>query len=360
MIGAIILFVVIFSLLVLVHEAGHFFAARKVGIKVDEFGIGFPPRIKGFKKHGTVYSFNWIPFGGFVKLHGENGDDSEDKKSFSSKKPLDRIWVIIAGVLMNFAIGVILIMIGFWFKMPPLVTPVEQLVGEDNQIESRVAVMKIIENTPAAVAGLTVGDFILGSGDTQFSTPEDLKQFLTNKAGQKIDFLIDRSGKEMVVNMTPVSSSEGVIIGAWIDKSVEKVSYVWWKVPWFALKEAAMLLWVILNAILGLLYKLFSTATIPTDLSGPVGIAKITFDLIKLGWMRILQFVIFLSFNLGIINLVPFPGLDGGRLAFVLIEMARGGKKLSNNVENTVHTIGFMLIVLLVLVVTYKDVLKLI
>lgn len=354
------MFVVIFSLLVLVHEAGHFFAARKMGIKVDEFGLGFPPRIKGFKKHGTIYSFNWIPFGGFVKLHGENGDDGEDKRAFSSKKPLARIWVIVAGVLMNFLVGVVLIMIGFWFKMPPLVTPVEQLVGTTNQIESRVVAMKIIENSPATAANLLAGDFILGSGATKFNLPEDLKKFLVGRAGKKTDFLINRDGKEMTVTITPASSTEGVIIGAWIDRSIEKVSYVWWQVPWLALREALTLLWVILNAIIGLLYQLFSTATIPADLSGPVGIARITVDLMRLGWMRILQFVIFLSFNLGIINLVPFPGLDGGRLAFVLIEMARGGRKLSNNIENAVHTIGFMLILILVLVVTYKDVLKII
>ncbi|MBU1083195.1 site-2 protease family protein [Patescibacteria group bacterium] len=360
MVGAIVVFVVIFSLLVLAHEAGHFWAARRVGIKIDEFGIGFPPRIKSFKRRGVVYSFNWIPFGGFVKLHGESGEDIPDKMAFSSKTPLERIWVIISGVLMNFLVGMVLLMIGFWLRMPPLVTPVEQLVGATNQVESKVVVMKIVENSPAASANLVAGDFILGSGEVIFSTPNDFKDFLTDKAGKQTSFLIGREGEELVVDITPASSTEGVIIGAWIDRSIEKVSYVWWKVPWLAVKEIGMLLLVISQAITGLIYQLFTTATIPADLSGPVGIARITVDLMRLGWMRILQFIIFLSLNLGIINLVPFPGLDGGRLAFVLVEMARGGRKLSTSTENAVNTVGFLLIVLLVLVVTYKDVLKII
>lgn len=360
MIGAIILFVVIFSLLVLVHETGHFLAARRAGIKVDEFGIGFPPRLTVFKRKGTIYSINWIPFGGFVKLHGEGSDNKGDKGAFENKKPLSRIWVIVAGVLMNFLVGAILLMIGFWFKMPPIVTPVEKLLGTTKQIESRVVVMKIVENSPAVLAQLSIGDFILGSGDTKFNIPDDLKKFLVGKAGREIDFVINRDGREMTLTIIPANSTEGVIIGAWIDRSIEKVVYVWWKVPWLAIRETLMLLWVIIQAIAGLIYQLFTTATIPADLSGPVGIAKITVDIVRLGWARILQFVIFLSLNLGVINLVPFPGLDGGRLMFVLLEMIRGGKKLSNEVENAVHTVGFMLIVLLVLVVTYKDVLKII
>lgn len=360
MLYAIGLFVIIFSLLILFHEWGHFYSARRLGLKVDEFGIGFPPRITGFKKQGVIYSINWIPFGGFVKLHGDSSEAIDDRDAFINKTPGQRMAVLFAGVAMNFLIAWVLLMIGFWFKMPPLATSIEKLGNNVSQIESQVVAVKIIDNTPAQTAGLIAGDYILSADGQEFANPDDLKKFLVGKAGKQIDFTIKRRGEPITVTITPVESKEGTIIGAFIDQSVEKVAYVWWKVPWLAAKEIFVLIWLIIQAIAGLIYQLFTKATIPTDLSGPVGIARIAIDLMQLGWMRIMQFVIFLSLNLGVINLVPFPGLDGGRMVFVLLEFLRGGKKLSGSIENAIHTVGFMLIVLLVLVVTYKDVLKII
>jgi len=345
--------------LVIVHEWGHFYFARRAGIKVEEFGLGLPPRIAGFKLGETIYSINWIPFGGFVKIYGENEVIKGDKRAFSNKSPGWRMLVLSAGVLMNILAGFLVLMIGFWLSMPPLVTPPEYYVGDSANIESKVVVLNVLENSPADQAQLMPGDYILGSGQTVFSLPDDLRGFLSDKSGQPVDLIISRSGQQLSVTMTPITEAEGVFIGVWIDRFVEQVSYVWWQVPWFALQESVRLLGVIIIAIASFIYQLFSTASLPSELAGPVGIAKITVDLLHLGWLKILQFIVFLSFNLGVINLVPFPALDGGRLLFVILEVLRGGKRVSDQVERTVHAIGFMLLMLLIAVVTYKDIIKL-
>ncbi len=356
---AIVIFILIFSLLILVHEWGHFYFARRAGIKVEEFGIGLPPRIAGFKLGETVYSINWIPFGGFVKIYGENEIIKGDKRAFSNKSPGWRMLVISAGVLMNILTGFLVLMIGFWLSMPPLVTSPEAYVGDSVNIESKVVVLNVLENSPADQAQLVPGDYIIGSGQTVFSLPDDLRGFLSDKSGQPVDLIINRSGQQSTITITPIAEAGEVFIGVWIDRFVEQVSYVWWQVPWFALQETIRLLGVIIVVIARFIYQLFSTASLPSELTGPVGIAKITVDLLHLGWLRILQFIVFLSFNLGIINLVPFPALDGGRLLFVILEVLRGGKRVSSQVEGTVHAIGFILLMLLIVVVTYKDIVKL-
>lgn len=354
---AIVLFILIFSLVILAHELGHFYFAKRAGMRVEEFGIGLPPRIVGIKKGETIYSINWIPLGGFVRVYGENEEARGDKRSFASKGPGQRIMFIVGGVLMNFVLAAVVLMIGFWFSMPPLVTPAEYYVSDPSAVKSRVVVLNVTDDSPAELAGILRGDRILASGDVSFSVANDLKEFLADKANIPVNLTIDRSGQEINLMVTPtlVAEEEGAIIGTWIDQSVERVDYVWWKVPWLALQETVRLIGVIVVVIASFIYRLFATASLPPDLAGPVGIAKITADVMHLGWLRVLQFIVFLSINLGVINLVPFPALDGGRLAFVLVEIIRGGKKVSSRIEGVIHALGFALLILLILVVTYRD-----
>ncbi|MFA5270310.1 MAG: RIP metalloprotease RseP [Patescibacteria group bacterium] len=357
MLVAIVAFIVIFTLVILAHELGHFYFAKRNGVRVEEFGIGMPPRIWGIKKHGTIYSINWIPFGGFVRLYGEAADEKAGKHSLVNKSPGARFWVFGGGIFMNLLLAWLLLMIGFWFSMPPMVGPVEDY-APDSRVQGRVVVMQVAEKSPAEAAKLQSGDYILSVDGAAADSPAAFKSLIADKADKVVKLQVERNGQELMVAVTPNSTEDGVVIGAWIDRAVQQVSYVWWQVPWIALQETWRIIWMVILAVVGLIYKLFTTASLPAELSGPVGIARITADIVQLGALRVLQFVIFLSINLGILNLVPFPGLDGGRLLFVGLEVLRGGKKISQQVESVIHTIGFFLLMALIVAVTYKDILK--
>lgn len=357
----IIAFLIIFSVVIFVHELGHFYFARRAGVRVEEFGFGLPPRLWGKKRGDTIYSLNLIPFGGFVKLYGEGDEFLKDKWAFSSKTPLAKLAVVVGGVLMNVVFGFIAMMIGFWASMPPLVTPVEQYVKDATKIESRTVIAGVVEKSAATKAGLLPGDFLITVDGKQFTLPEEFKNYIQSRESGAIKFVVQRNGTEPTITVTPSRTQGGKLeVGILLDRSIDKVHYIWWQVPGLALQETIKVLWLIIVSIAGLIYKLFTTASLPAEISGPVGIAKITGDMVRMGWFRVVQFVIFLSLNLGVVNLVPFPGLDGGRLVFVLAELARRGKKVPGHIENTVNTIGFLLLLLLIAVVTYKDIIKLI
>ncbi len=357
----IIAFIVIFSVVIFVHELGHFYFARRAGVRVEEFGFGLPPRLWGRKKGDTIYSLNLIPFGGFVRLYGEGDEFLKDKWAFSSKTPLAKLTVVVGGVLLNIVFGFVAMMIGFWASMPPLVTPIEQYVADNTKVESRTVIAGVVEKSAATKAGLLPGDFLVTVDGKQFTLPEEFKNYIQSRGSGAIKFVVQRNSAEQTIIVTPARNQGGKLeVGVLLDRSVDRVHYVWWQVPWLALQETIKVLGLITLSIAGLIYKLFTTASIPTEISGPVGIAKITADMVRMGWFRVIQFVIFLSLNLGVINLVPFPGLDGGRLVFVLAELVRRGKKIPGHIENAVNTVGFLLLLLLIAVVTYKDILKLI
>jgi regulator of sigma E protease len=357
MLLAIVAFIVIFTLVILAHEIGHLYFAKRTGVRVEEFGIGMPPRIWGFKYKGTIYSLNWIPFGGFVRLYGEAADEKAGKNSLVNKSAGSRFWVLGGGIVANMLLAWVLLMIGFWLSMPPMVGPVERY-APDSRVEGKVLVLQVTDKSPAQAASLLAGDYILSVDGVTAASPSAFKSLLADKANKTVKLLVERADKQLTLVVKPTHTSDGVVIGAWIDRAVKQVHYIWWQVPWIALQEVWQIILLVVMAVVGLIYKLFTTASLPTELAGPVGIARITADLVKLGFLRMLQFVIFLSINLGIINLVPFPGLDGGRLLFVGLEVLRGGKKISQQVESIVHTIGFVLLMMLIVAVTYKDILK--
>lgn len=352
----IIIFVVIFSILILVHELGHFWVAKKAGVKVEEFGIGLPPRIWGVKKKNTIYSVNWIPFGGFVRVKGEGGENLEDKDSLKSRSYPVQILFTIGGVLMNFATAYIVLVIGFWLGMPPMATDVTAYVTDQERITSQILVLHVDKESPAEVAGIQSGDLILEVDGMALSTVEDLQQALAGK--RLASLLLQRDGEALQVTSATIFEENRQIIGVLADELVERVNYVWWQVPLLALQELWNLLRAIAIAIVGILAKLVTTASVPESIAGPVGIAKITAQVVRLGFLSVLQFIIFLSVNLGLINIVPFPALDGGRLVFLIAEVCRGGKRIKPVVENAIHSIGFLLLLAFIFVVTYRDILK--
>jgi len=352
---AIVVFVLIFGLLVLAHEFGHFMAARKAGVKVEEFGLGLPPRIWGRRRHGTMWSINWIPFGGFVRLKGEDGNRVSDQDSMAQKGYGNRLLIITAGVLMNFLLAYVLLMVGFWFGMSPIAANLVALDG--SKFISKVVVLDLVKGSGAERAGVQSGDVIVSVDGKSVVLAAELQNAVADIT--KAHLVIDRQGAQIKLDVPTKLENGRRMMGVLVDEVISNVSYVWWKVPGLAALDLVLLLKQIGTGLAGMVVHLFTTASIQDSVSGPVGIARITSEAVKLGWTYTLQLIIFLSVNLGLINIVPFPALDGGRLFFVLLEMLRGGKKIGKEWENGIHSLGFLLLLAFIFAVTYRDIVNL-
>ncbi len=371
----VIVFVVILSVLVFVHELGHFVTARRNGIKADEFGFGFPPRIAGFYKNektgkyqfvpgnkeikskNTIYSLNWIPLGGFVKIKGENGEEKKDKDSFAGKSAWIRIKVLGAGVAMNFVLAWFLISLVFMLGAPQAGNS-----NKKNNPLSKVQISEVVSNTPAQAVGLKVGDEIskkqknLAGKEVVLSDVTSIQKYIKDNAGKKINLSIKRGQKDFIVKVTPrtnVPAGQGSLGVALTEVTI--VKYVWYQAFWEGLKTTWNLTIAIFIAFGGIISSLFSGHGVGANVAGPVGIAILTKQVTSLGLVYILQFAALLSINLGIINILPFPALDGGRILFVLIEKIKGSP-VSQKVEQNFHSVGFILLILLMVVVTFRDI----
>lgn len=355
MILTLIVFILILGLLVFVHELGHFVAARKNGVKVEEFGFGFPPRIFGIKKGETIYSLNWIPLGGFVKIKGEGGEDREDEDSFSNKKIWRRAVILAAGVLMNFVLAAVLLSIGFMIGLPQVIN------GENGNARIRdvkVQVVQVLEGTPAAEAGLLPGDAVLEIDGQKIEDVEAMQEYLGGKIDAPVKFVLERDGQKIDKEISPVFLVEtgrgGIGVGL-LKSGI--VSYRWYLAIWKGAESAVLFTGEVAVAFYELIKNLVVTQKVSVDLSGPVGIAVLTGQVARMGIIYLLQFTALLSINLAVINFLPFPALDGGRILFLIIEKIRR-KPVSQKIENLVHNIGFALLMLLVVLVTYRDVVK--
>ncbi len=351
----IIVFILILGLLVFVHELGHFVAARKNGVKVEEFGFGFPPRIFGIKRGDTIYSLNWIPLGGFVKIKGEGGENREDEDSFSHKKIWRRAVILAAGVLMNFILAAVLLSIGFMVGLPQVVD------GENGYAkvkDAKVQVVQILEGTPASEAGVAVGDAILEIDGQTLEEVETMQNYLAGKIDAPVKFVLERDGQKIEKEISPtflIETGRGGIGVGLIKTGI--VSYPWYLSLWKGAESAVLFTGEVVVAFYELIKNLIVTQKVSVDLSGPVGIAVLTGQVARMGIIYLLQFTALLSINLAVINFLPFPALDGGRILFLIIEKIRR-KPVSQKIENLVHNIGFGLLMLLVLLVTYRDVIK--
>ncbi|MFH2136092.1 MAG: RIP metalloprotease RseP [Patescibacteria group bacterium] len=355
MLLTIIVFILILGLLVFVHELGHFVAARKSGVKVEEFGFGFPPRIFGIKRGETIYSLNWIPLGGFVKIKGEDGENREEEDSFAHKKIWRRMVILAAGVLMNFILAAVLLSIGFMVGLPQVIN------GENGYAkvrDAKVQVVQILENMPAAEAGLEPGDAILEIDGQKIEDVEAMQNYLAGKIDTPVKFALERNGQKIEKEISPTFLIEtgrgGVGVGL---LKTGIVSYPWYLAVWKGAESAVLFTGEVAVAFYELIKNLIVTQKVSVDLSGPVGIAVLTGQVARMGIIYLLQFTALLSINLAVINFLPFPALDGGRILFLIIEKIRR-KPVSQKIENLVHNIGFGLLMLLVLLVTYRDVIK--
>lgn len=532
-----IAFIVIFSVIILIHEFGHFWAARRSGIKVEEFGIGLPPRIWGKKKKGIIWSINWIPFGGFVRLYGEDSSDPKvlkNPKSFASKPLRKRMFVAVAGVMMNFILAILLLTIGFSIGIQPLLVNSEDIFGaiddETIELQNNVRVksvqedsiafdaglkegdiivsvngeeiynpyeqLRILEEKPtaqdiileiyrnkefknisidssreletygieiygiiniprlfisdiepeseAAKAGLMKGDVIITMNDKQIYSIDDYQSVINRenliyyrilrgyeeleinvefeqkarvvvgsvlpespalKAGfEAEDIIISINGKEVyspqqaveitesnigteliykirrngeILELTAIPNENGKVgfgittmisyknnqlslYGSQIPTSITNINDIQYPVHRAfvqSFKETGRLAVLTVNMLGDLVKSITSKLAVPEGVAGPVGIATMTHVFVQEGLLALLRFTALLSLSLAVINIIPFPALDGGRLLFLLIEGIRG-KRIPAKWETFIHAMGFFLLIGLIILVTYSDILN--
>ncbi|OGI19369.1 MAG: RIP metalloprotease RseP [Candidatus Moranbacteria bacterium RIFCSPLOWO2_02_FULL_48_19] len=366
----IFIFLILLGLLVFVHELGHFLVAKWNGIKSHEFGFGFPPRLVGVVKNDatgrykviwgnrdvksphTVYSLNWLPLGGFVKIKGEDGH-SQDPDSFAGKSAWIRTKVLGAGVAMNFIFAWLLISIVFTLGLPQPIDPSQRAQYPDAKIQ----ILEVKKGTPAEMMGLQLGDEILTIAGNQIASLKQVSDTIAENKGKSLEIKIDRLGKEMVLTGIPridYPAGEGALGISFSETAI--ISYPWYQSLYRGLEATYNITVAILQAFGRMLGGLFGMETgAPVDVTGPVGIVYLTKQMSDLGLAYLLQFAALLSINLGIINILPIPALDGGRILFILIEKLKGSP-VSQRVEGMIHQVGFILLLLLMLLITFRDV----
>lgn len=356
MIVNIIVFIVVLSVLVLAHELGHFWVARWSGIAVEEFGIGYPPRIWHRKRGGVVYSINLLPLGGFVRLKGEFGD-SDAKGAFNQASVWKRIAVVVAGVIMNILLAWVILFAAFLIGFSPLTQDVSSYPGA-TLLHGEVVVMDVVPNTPAAAAGIQSGDSIRQINVAEVSRAADIQQFTASHRGDNVRLTLDRQGTIQQIDVTlngPVESPLGVSLG---ESTVIRLPL--WQSVRAATNEVRSIFTSICGALWNLAKGLFGAGglTASGDVTGPVGIYRITAVAASVGPMAVVSLLILFSINLAIINILPFPALDGGRLLLLLVEAARGKRIIHERVEAAINTFGFILLLLVIILLTYHDLVR--
>lgn len=346
-------FVIALLFLVLVHEWGHFFAARRLGVKVEEFGFGFPPRIA--KKHwrGTDYTLNWLPFGGFVRLKGED-DEDKSPDSYATQSAFRRLMIVLAGVIMNLVAAVILLSI-------VLGVGVKQDLTDGLPTNARVSnvehyVVGILDKSPSDGV-LVAGDIIQRIDGQGFDSLSDLQQYIRSSSGT-LNVELKRNNETLNIDVIPssfvVDQTEIYGLGTQL-QSVGDVKYVWYVAPIEAVKMTAETFLIIGVTLGDMVIGLFRGNTdAVVEVTGPIGIAVLTGDVVAFGWVAFVQFVALLSINLAFLNVLPIPALDGGRMAFILFEIV-ARRAVSEKAEATLHRVGFSLLLLLILAVTIAD-----
>jgi regulator of sigma E protease len=354
--GTVLIFIIVLSLLVFVHELGHFLMAKKMGMKVEEFGFGFPPRLYGIQKGETIYSINWIPLGGFVRIKGESGENAHDHDSFASKSATRRLVVLVAGVAMNFLLAAVLFSIAFMIGVPNIID--DNLPHGARVSETSLTFLQVVDGSPAHEAGLTVGDTLISIDGQMFDSENLAREYLLTHGtdGVSISYA-SASGKTQTAEMSaePLIGFDLTGIGLGIAQT-GIVSFSPIQATVQGVVATVSMTAEVGKAFVGVIRDLVAGHQPGVDLSGPVGIAVLTGQVAALGIVHLIQFTALLSINLGVINVLPFPALDGGRVLFLLIEKLRGGKPVDARVESAVHNTGFALLMLLVVLVTYRDI----
>lgn len=427
-----LLIIPILAVLILVHEIGHFVAARSVGVKVEEFGIGIPPRLKGWTRNGVIWSINWIPFGGFVRVLGEDGKNM-DPGSMNSKSPLQRAFFLVAGSAMNFLLAILLMIIvvaaqgltttntyilevqpdspaaaAGWEAGDEIVevagVPVESNqtvrdqsrqfvdrpmsvvvvrggeriettvtpsssrtteqgltgIGITDAPEADVTFTSVTPDSAAAAAGIQPGDRIVAVNGLPATDTFAITGALQGAAGSDAILTVDRNGTPeeltMAVPAALASTFDASALGFDVRVDTRYIPVSPARVIPVGLSET----WAQVQALFGGLGQLLTGGASIGELAGPIGMGQLTSQIVEQSsaplWLTITHLTIFLSLNLGILNLLPLPALDGGRLLFVLIEVIRGGRKISPEREGLVHFAGLVILLGFMFVIAFLDI----
>ena len=422
----------ILAVLILIHEIGHFVAARLIGVKVEEFGIGFPPRLKGWRHKGVVWSLNWIPLGGFVRVLGEDGK-SADPGSINTKSAAKRAFFLGAGSIMNFALAFFLMVV---------------VVGAQGVSHSHIYISSVASGSPAATAGWQVGDRIIEVAGAPIRSSPDVQQQTRAFAGKPMSVIVERDGAQIETSVVPranppagegptgvgiddaivadasvaqvdpdsaaagagfapgdqlvavksqpiddayvlrsaFSDAEGTTVPVTVLRDTEnldlslvvpaldpdadpieasglsiKLEPNFERVPWGSVVPVGIgQAWEQTGQMLSGIRDLLTGRAPLSQIAGPIGMAQITSEVVRSSplplWVTLAQLAILLSLNLAMLNLLPLPALDGGRLLFVIVEVLRGGKKLAPEREGIVHLAGFILLLGLMFIVAFLDI----
>lgn len=335
-------FIIVFSVMIFVHEFGHFITAKLSGVTVEEFGFGYPPRLVRLGNwKGTDITINMLPLGGFVRM---SEDDPSKEGSLARKGRGTRALVYGAGAIMNLVLAVVLYSTTFLIGA---LTPVQ---------EPGAGIYTISAASPAELAGLLPGDNIISIAGEAVDSPDEAATLIKAHLGEEIEMVVRRNGEELPpIQLTPrenAPANEGAV-GVGLDLPLEYRSYpVWQAVPMGA--EASY------NTVRNMFLSIRAAirGEIAFQVSGPIGIYKTTAQVAETGISPLLEFSAFLSLNLFLVNLLPLPALDGGRLIFILLEVLRGGRRIAPEKEGAVHAMGMLVLLALMAVVTFYDYLR--
>lgn len=415
---SIIIFIIILLVLVVSHEFGHFIVAKKSGIRVDEFSFGFPPKLFGKKIGETTYNFNLLPLGGYVKIFGENGEtestsaqgfseakknnnrtivkeilveesiketisptgevtitetetikedikiNNDESRSFANKPRYIQAMILFAGVAMNFLVAWLLLSIGFMSGLPTSVGAVPKGATIQNQA---LTITSILPSSPAEKGGLKTGDKIVSLDTPTDSTKllssnfgtESVQNFVKAHNGEEVSVSLIRGKEPLNVTVVPEISKQGdnAMIGISMD-TIGTLKLPIYRAIWEGLKLTSDVFVGTVVGFYNLIHSAFLGQADMSTLTGPVGIVGVVNDAAKFGFIYLLSFTAFISINLAVINLIPFPALDGGRLLFLLIEKIKGSR-IKPQIANMVNMVGFGLLMILMVFITYHDIVKL-
>jgi len=385
MLLTILVFLLILSVIVLIHELGHFFVAKKLGIKVEEFGFGFPPRVFGIKRGETVYSINWLPIGGFVKLYGEDEAGggklkvqstklkvTDEKRAFFARSIPQRAAVVVAGIVMNVLLAIVIFYLfltasGFKTELPLLGN--FRFFGVNQSEKTEIIISAVSKNSPAQNAGLAPYSQIVSLNGEKITDASLLTRIINANKGKEIEvsWQDPKTKKISTASLTPrvfPPPKEGAIGIAFFGVKTAVLSYdtLPQKIASGVIHPANLLVYnlSIMVKLIGISFEEKTLVPVSEGVSGPIGIYSLVATILKIPSMKesvlqILHLAGILSISLAFFNILPIPALDGGRLFFIGMEVALG-KKISRRIEGHAHAVGMVILLTLILLITFKDI----
>ena len=338
--------IIVFSFLVITHEFGHFWASKKVGVPVLKFAVGFWKPLFKWKRKETRYSVNVIPFGGYVEVFGSENPKEKDKKAFWQQAVGKRFLITISGVLFNLIAAWLLLTISLWIAgiIPP---------------KNFILIQEVAKESPAETAGIKQGDFLISINGENLIEAVKISEFTRSHQGQTISLEIQRSGK-LIKKEVKLSENTEAPLGISMVETGQEEKVAFWKAPYVSLQIIGSWFVATFSYIGKAIVSIFTPEKIPMEISGPVGIWGAVAQFTALGFLYLLRLAAMLSFAIGTFNLLPLPALDGGRLIFLLLEKIFGKKVVKPETENAIHGVGFIILILLMLLITYRDIMQLI